>query len=63
MKLFCCIYVKLIYNRSPLQMFLYKLFEVWGPQKLEKYFKDIQKFHRERRDIMLALVEKHLTGI
>ncbi|XP_011251057.2 kynurenine/alpha-aminoadipate aminotransferase, mitochondrial [Camponotus floridanus] len=45
------------------QMFLYKLFEVWGSQKLEKYFKDIQKFHRERRDIMLAIVEKHLTGL
>jgi len=44
-------------------MLLYKLFEVWEPQKFEEHFKDIQKFYRERRDTMLAMVEKHLTGI
>ncbi|GAB1865947.1 Kynurenine/alpha-aminoadipate aminotransferase mitochondrial [Camponotus japonicus] len=45
------------------QMLLYKLFEVWEPQKFEEHFKDIQKFYRERRDTMLAMVEKHLTGL
>lgn len=43
-------------------MFLYKLFENWGPQNFEQHFKDIQKFYRERRDIMLIKVEKHLNG-
>lgn len=52
----------LIYN-DLLQMLLYKLFQIWEPQKFEEHFKDIQKFYRERRDIMLTLVEKHLTGI
>ncbi|KAL6267742.1 hypothetical protein P5V15_000813 [Pogonomyrmex californicus] len=45
------------------QMFLYKLFENWKPQQLEQHFKDIQKFYRERRDMMLAMVEKHLKGL
>ncbi|XP_070151869.1 kynurenine/alpha-aminoadipate aminotransferase, mitochondrial [Polyergus mexicanus] len=45
------------------QMLLYKLFEAWEPQKFEEHFKDIQKFYRGRRDIMLAIVEKHLTGL
>ncbi|XP_067211950.1 kynurenine/alpha-aminoadipate aminotransferase, mitochondrial-like [Linepithema humile] len=45
------------------QMFLYKLFEIWGLEKFEEHFKDIQNFYRERRDTMLAMVEKHLTGL
>jgi DNA-binding transcriptional MocR family regulator len=44
-------------------MFLYKLVEVWGLEKFEEHFKDIQKFYRERRDIMQTMIEKHLTGI
>jgi len=44
-------------------MFLYKLFESWGPQQFEQHFKDIQKFYRERRDMMLTMVKKHLNGI
>lgn len=43
-------------------MFLYKLFENWRPQNFEQHFKDIQKFYRERRDIMLIKIEKHLNG-
>ncbi|KAL6440435.1 hypothetical protein ACFW04_003156 [Cataglyphis niger] len=53
----------LVHASSLSQMLLYKLFESWEPQKFEKHFKDIQKFYRERRDIMLAMVEKHLTGL
>ncbi|CAL1675647.1 unnamed protein product [Lasius platythorax] len=52
-----------IHTSSLSQMLLYKLFEVWEPQNFEEHFKDIQKFYRERRDIMLAMVEKHLTGL
>lgn len=44
-------------------MFLYKLFENWDSQKFEQHFKDIQKFYRERRDMMLTMVEKHLKGM
>lgn len=45
------------------QMFLYKLFENWESQKFEQHFKDIQKFYLERRDMMLAMVEKYLKGL
>ncbi|KAG5315749.1 AADAT protein, partial [Acromyrmex insinuator] len=45
------------------QMFLYKLFENWGQQKFEQHFKEIQKFYQERRDMMLTMLEKHLTGL
>jgi len=44
-------------------MLLYKLFENWGPQEFQRHFKDIQNFYRERRDMMLTMVEKHLNGI
>lgn len=43
-------------------MFVYKLYENWGQQNFEQHFKDIQKFYRERRDMMLTMVEKHLNG-
>ncbi|XP_018053461.1 PREDICTED: kynurenine/alpha-aminoadipate aminotransferase, mitochondrial-like isoform X2 [Atta colombica] len=45
------------------QMFLYKLFENWRQQEFEQHFKEIQKFYRERRDMMLTIIEKHLTGM
>ncbi|XP_018053459.1 PREDICTED: kynurenine/alpha-aminoadipate aminotransferase, mitochondrial-like isoform X1 [Atta colombica] len=45
------------------QMFLYKLFENWRQQEFEQHFKEIQKFYRERRDMMLTIIEKHLTGL
>lgn len=44
-------------------MLLYKFFENWGPKQFKQHFKDIQKFYRERRDMMLTVVEKHLNGI
>lgn len=46
-----------------LKMLLYKLFELWDSKTFENHFKDIQKFYQERRDIMLAAVKKHLTGM
>lgn len=52
-----------IHASSLSQMLLYKLFQAWEPQNFEEHFKDIQKFYRERRDTMLTLVEKHLTGL
>ncbi|KYN02793.1 Kynurenine/alpha-aminoadipate aminotransferase, mitochondrial [Cyphomyrmex costatus] len=45
------------------QMFLYKLFENWGPQEFEQHFKEIQKFYQKRRDGMLTMIEKHLNGL
>ncbi|XP_077280838.1 kynurenine/alpha-aminoadipate aminotransferase, mitochondrial isoform X1 [Temnothorax americanus] len=45
------------------QMLIYKLFENWTPQQFEQHFKDIQKFYRERRDMMLIIVEKYLKGL
>lgn len=45
------------------QMLLYKLFENWNLEKFEQHFKDIQKFYQERRDMMLTMVEKHLSGL
>lgn len=44
-------------------MLLYQLLNSWGLQKLQQHFEDVQKFYRERRDVMLNLIEKHLTGI
>ncbi|XP_029042797.1 kynurenine/alpha-aminoadipate aminotransferase, mitochondrial-like [Osmia bicornis bicornis] len=45
------------------QMLLYQLLNSWGLQKLQQHFEDVQKFYRERRDVMLSLIEKHLTGL
>lgn len=44
-------------------MLLYKLFENWEPQKFEQHFKDVQRFYRERRDIMITMLKKHLSGM
>lgn len=45
-----------------MQVLVYKLFESWNQEKFENHFKDIQVFYRERRDMMLSAIEKHLTG-
>ena len=45
-----------------MQVLIYKLFEFWNEEKFEHYFKGIQNFYRERRDIMIAALEKHMTG-
>ncbi|XP_033208130.1 kynurenine/alpha-aminoadipate aminotransferase, mitochondrial-like [Belonocnema kinseyi] len=45
------------------QILIYKLFESWSDEKYEQHFKGIQKFYRERRDIMIRSLTKHLTGL
>ncbi|XP_018305375.1 kynurenine/alpha-aminoadipate aminotransferase, mitochondrial isoform X2 [Mycetomoellerius zeteki] len=51
----------ILHASSLSQMFLYKLFEIWGPQEFEQHFKEIQKFYQKRRDMMLTMIEKHLN--
>lgn len=45
------------------QVLIYKLFESWNEEKFEHHFNDIQKFYCQRRDIMIAGLEKHLSGL
>lgn len=45
------------------QMLLYKFLNTWDLPKLSEHFNDVQNFYRKRRDIMLSLIEKHLTGL
>ncbi|XP_043472014.1 kynurenine/alpha-aminoadipate aminotransferase, mitochondrial-like, partial [Leptopilina heterotoma] len=45
------------------QVLVYKLFESWDQEKFQNHFKSIQNFYRQRRDMMLAAIEKHLTGL
>ncbi|XP_076665702.1 kynurenine/alpha-aminoadipate aminotransferase, mitochondrial [Andrena cerasifolii] len=45
------------------QMLLYKLLDAWGMQRLQQHFDDVKKFYRDRRDVMLASIQKHLTGL
>ncbi|EFN88912.1 kynurenine/alpha-aminoadipate aminotransferase, mitochondrial [Harpegnathos saltator] len=52
-----------LHSSSVSQMLLYKLFEIWGPQKFEEHFKNVQAFYRQRRDVMLVLIKKHLTDL
>ena len=44
-------------------MLLYKLLNTWSVEKLQEHFNDVQRFYRDRRDVMLSLIKKHLTGI
>lgn len=52
-----------IHPSSLSQMLLYKLLNTWSVDKLQKHFNDVQRFYRSRRDVMLSLIEKHLTGL
>lgn len=54
--------MKILNNLFISQMLLFKLFELWGQDRLNQHFKSIQDFYRTRRDIMLKGIEKHLTG-
>ncbi|XP_043266614.1 kynurenine/alpha-aminoadipate aminotransferase, mitochondrial-like isoform X2 [Venturia canescens] len=45
------------------QMLLLQFFDTWSPDRFEKHFKEIQTLYRERRDLMVTALEKHLTGI
>ncbi|XP_031831649.1 kynurenine/alpha-aminoadipate aminotransferase, mitochondrial-like [Nomia melanderi] len=52
-----------IHASSLSQMLLYKLLSTWDMQKLQQHFDGVRKFYLDRRDIMLATVQKHLTGL
>ncbi|XP_043254692.1 kynurenine/alpha-aminoadipate aminotransferase, mitochondrial-like [Colletes gigas] len=52
-----------IHPSSLSQMLVYKFLDMWDTQKLQQHFGDIQRFYRERRDIALASIQKHLTGL
>ncbi|XP_032664483.1 kynurenine/alpha-aminoadipate aminotransferase, mitochondrial-like [Odontomachus brunneus] len=52
-----------LHASSMSQMLLYKLFDIWDKPKFETHFKNVQRFYRERRDVMLTSMEKHLTGL
>ncbi|KOC70213.1 Kynurenine/alpha-aminoadipate aminotransferase, mitochondrial [Habropoda laboriosa] len=52
-----------IHASSMSQMLLFKLLNTWGQDQLEQHFNEIQRFYRERRDIMLSSIEKHLSGL
>ncbi|XP_054011203.1 kynurenine/alpha-aminoadipate aminotransferase, mitochondrial-like [Hylaeus anthracinus] len=52
-----------IHASSLSQMLLYKLLETWDTETLHKHFDDVQRFYRERRDIMLASIQKHLADL
>ncbi|CAL7950900.1 unnamed protein product [Xylocopa violacea] len=45
------------------QMLLLKFLDTWGLEGKQQHFNDVQNFYRERRDIMLSIIEKHLTGL
>ncbi|XP_012267836.3 kynurenine/alpha-aminoadipate aminotransferase, mitochondrial-like [Athalia rosae] len=45
------------------QVLIHKLLVLWGPEKFENHLNDVRDFYRAKRDVMTALVEKHLTGL
>ncbi|XP_024946214.1 kynurenine/alpha-aminoadipate aminotransferase, mitochondrial [Cephus cinctus] len=52
-----------LHTSSLSQVLLYKLFESWKQEQFEEHFQYIQQFYKKKRDIMLAAVEKHFTGL
>ncbi|XP_066602819.1 kynurenine/alpha-aminoadipate aminotransferase, mitochondrial-like [Prorops nasuta] len=53
----------LLHTSSLSQMLMYKLFKSWTSEKFNDHFRTIQAFYRRKRDVMLELIEKHLTGL
>ncbi|OXU18971.1 hypothetical protein TSAR_007721 [Trichomalopsis sarcophagae] len=45
------------------QVLVCKLLEAWSEDDLRAHFAEIQRFYRDKRDVMLKVVEKHFTGI
>ncbi|XP_011502054.1 PREDICTED: kynurenine/alpha-aminoadipate aminotransferase, mitochondrial-like [Ceratosolen solmsi marchali] len=45
------------------QMLVYSLLSSWNDDDVQAHFTKIQKFYRDKRDIMLKAIEKHFTGI
>ncbi|XP_026671030.1 kynurenine/alpha-aminoadipate aminotransferase, mitochondrial-like isoform X2 [Ceratina calcarata] len=52
-----------IHASSLSQMLLYKFLNAWDLPKLREHFNYVKDFYRKRRDVMLSLIEKHLTGL
>ncbi|OAD58162.1 Kynurenine/alpha-aminoadipate aminotransferase, mitochondrial [Eufriesea mexicana] len=52
-----------IHPSSLSQMLIFKLLTTWELPRLQQHFDDIKKFYHQRRDIMLSLIEEHLTGL
>lgn len=44
------------------QMFAAALLQTWGWEGFEEHIYSVQKFYKNKKDIFLKLVEKHLTG-
>lgn len=45
------------------QMMVYKLFTQWGEKGWDEHIRNICVFYARRRDVFMALVEKHLSGL
>lgn len=45
------------------QVIMYKLMKIWGYDRLMKHFANIRCFYKQRRDMIAALAEKHLSGL
>lgn len=45
------------------QVVLYQLLKKWGFEGLREHFAGIKKFYRQKRDLMIAAAQKHLTGL
>ncbi|XP_046624140.1 kynurenine/alpha-aminoadipate aminotransferase, mitochondrial-like isoform X1 [Neodiprion virginianus] len=52
-----------LHTSSLSQMLVYKLLNTWGPDRFEQHLGEVQSFYRKKRDMMVSLVEKHLTGL
>ncbi|XP_054011217.1 kynurenine/alpha-aminoadipate aminotransferase, mitochondrial-like [Hylaeus anthracinus] len=52
-----------VHAASLSQMLLYKFLETRDMETLQQHFDTIRRFYRERRDIMLAIIQKHLAGL
>ncbi|XP_035743764.1 kynurenine/alpha-aminoadipate aminotransferase, mitochondrial-like [Vespa mandarinia] len=45
------------------QVMLYKLFKIWGYEGMMNHMNRIKYFYKERRDVIVSLVKKHLNGL
>lgn len=51
------------YNRITFQVLVNKLLTTWGYEKFFKHVEFVRSFYRGRRDLTLAAMERHLTGL
>ncbi|KAJ1526082.1 hypothetical protein ONE63_009247 [Megalurothrips usitatus] len=45
------------------QVLAYQLFKTWGNDELQKHYRSVRNFYKERRNLMLDAAEKHLKGL